>query len=193
MAEAKRRAQFDADAGQAYRWQQAAREFVLAANYLIDWYDRPRDAGERSGVAWLHTGSTVPMMVLYATAVENLLKAVLVAKGESLVADGRLKPQFGHHRLVEYARDAGLQLTSELELFLQRLSHVRYAGRYPSAGSGEGVGAWTLDYPADVERVWLLLEELESLLEATGAACLPPTDMRARYRPAGYDVVPPQA
>ncbi len=191
MPEAKRGAQFDGDAGQAYRWQQAAREFVLAANYLVDWYDRPRQSGQASDMGWLHTGNTVPMMVLYATAVENLLKAVLVAKGESLVADGRLKPQFGHHRLLEYAREAGVEPSAETERLLQRLSHVRYAGRYPaSAETGDGSGTWTLDYPADVERVWSLLEQLESLLQSTGARCLPPADLRARYRPTGYDVAP---
>jgi hypothetical protein len=188
MAATQRRAQFDAAASQASRWQQTAREFVLAANYLIDWYE-PREAGEPSDLAWLHTGNTVPMMVLYATAVENLLKALLVAKGESLVADGRLKPNFGHHRLLEYAMDAGLELTAEREEFLQRLSHLLYAGRYPIAkAAGESPGAWTLEYPADVERVWSLLEHLESVLRSTGTPCLPEADLRARYRPPGYDV-----
>jgi hypothetical protein len=180
MANAERRAQFEVEAGQAYRWQQTAREFVLAANYLIDWYDSPHEPGDPSDLAWLHSGSTVPMMVLYATALENMLKAILVANGESLVANGRLKPQYGHHRLLEYARDAGLNLVGEDEELLKRLSHVAYAGRYP--------GAWTLHYPADVERVWRMLEQLESVLRATGAPALPAVDLRARYRPPGYDL-----
>src|SRR5262245_62146642 len=103
MTDRKRRAQFDSQASQASIWQQAAREFILAANYLIAWYDPPREPSGSSDFSWLHSGNTVPMLVLYATAVENLLKAILVANGESLVADGRLKPQFGHHRLLEYA------------------------------------------------------------------------------------------
>ena len=188
-SERRARAQFDAEASQASRWQQAAREFVLAANYLIDWYDPPREPGDPPEFTWLHSGSTVPMMLLYATAVENLLKAILVANGESLVADGRLKPQYGHHRLLEYARDARLELTAELAEFLQRLSHVAYGGRYPTARvAGESLGAWTLNYPADVERVWSLLEQLESALRSTGTPCLPAVDLRARYRPPGYDV-----
>src|SRR5215831_7517990 len=124
MAERERRPQFGAEASQASRWQQAAREFVLAANYLIDWHDPPDEPGDRSDLDWLHSGSTVPMMVLYAAAVENLLKAILVANGEDLVADGRLKPQFGHHRLLEYARDAGLEVPAEVEELLRGLSHV---------------------------------------------------------------------
>jgi hypothetical protein len=189
MADRERRAQFDAEASQASRWQQAAREFVLAANYLIDWYDAPHDPGDRSDLAWLHSGSTVPMMVLYAAAIENLLKAILVAKGEDLVANGRLKPQFGHHRLLEYARDAGLEPPAEIEQLLQCLSHVLYAGRNPGATTRAGsADASALAYPADVERVWSLLEHLESLLRATGTPCLPAVDLRARYRPPGYDV-----
>jgi hypothetical protein len=188
MVDIERQPQFQAEASQAYHWQQAAREFVLAANYLIDWYDPPHDAGDPSDVAWLHTGSTVPMMVLYGTAVENLLKAILVAKGGSPVANGRLKPQYGHHRLLEYARDAGLELTVDATELLRRLSHVLYAGRYPVARTeGEDPGAWTLNYPADVERLWSLLEHLESVLRSTGTPCLPAVDLRARYRPPGYD------
>ncbi|HVQ28809.1 MAG TPA: hypothetical protein VMV21_04470 [Vicinamibacteria bacterium] len=129
------------------------------------------------------------MMVLYATAIENLLKAILVANGEALVANGRLKPQFVHHRLLEYAADARVELTAEDAELLQRLSHVAYAGRYPIARvAGESPGAWALNYPADVERVWSVLEHLESVLRSTGTPCLPAVDLRARYRPPGYDV-----
>jgi hypothetical protein len=185
-----RRAQFDAEASQASRWQQAAREFVIAANYLIDWYDPPHGQDGPADLGWLHSGSTVPMLALYGTAVENLLKAILVAKGESLVADGRLKPQFGHHRLLEYARAAELELTAEVAELLQRLSHVMYAGRYPTTTeTNSNARAWTLDYPADVERVWSVLEQLESVLRSTGAPCLPAVDLRARYRPPGYPVL----
>ena len=129
------------------------------------------------------------MMVLYATAVENLLKALLVAKGESLAANGRLKPQFGHHRLLEYAREAGMEPPAEIEELLQHLSHVMYAGRCPAPRApGENPEDRSLEYPADVERIWRLLEELEELLRSTGAPCLPAVDLRARYRPPGYDV-----
>jgi hypothetical protein len=188
VIEHTRRVQFEADAGDVYRWQQVAREFVLAANYLIDWYDPPRERGEAADLSWLHSGSCVPMMVLYASAVENLLKALLVAQGESLVVDGRLKPQFGHHRLLEYARQVGIEPPAEIEELLRHLSHVMYAGRYPIRAPGESPGARTLEYPADVERIFRLLEHLEELLRATGARCLPAVDLRARYRPPGYEV-----
>lgn len=189
MTEHARRVQFEADAGDVYRWQQTARDFVLAANYLIDWHDPPREPGDRADLSWLHSGSCVPMMVLYASAVENLIKAVLVARGESLVANGRLKPQFGHHRLLEYAREAGVDPPAEVEELLRQLSHVMYSGRSPAPRAPHGdPGAWTLAYPADVERIWGLLDQLEELLRATGVPCLPAVDLRARYRPPGYDV-----
>jgi hypothetical protein len=190
VAEHTRRVQFDPDSGDVYRWQQTAREFVLAANYLIDWHDPPRGSRDPAEVPWLHSGSCVPMMVLYARAVENLLKALLVARGESLVANGRLKPQFSHHRLVEYARDVDMEPSPEAEELLRQLSHVMYGGGYPvPRPAGEHPGAWTLEYPADVERIWTLLDQLEGLLRSTGAPCLPAVDLRARYRPPGYDSV----
>jgi hypothetical protein len=105
------------------------------------------------------------------------------------VANGRLKPQFAHHRLLEYARDADLELGADAEDLLQRLSHVLYAGRYPIAKAAAGSPEpRALDYPAGVDHVWGVLEHLESVLRATGAPCLPAVDLRARYRPPGYDV-----
>jgi hypothetical protein len=53
------------------------------------------------------------MMVLYATAVENLLKGIRVARGPSPAASGRLKPESLNHNLVAHAEKAGLRLTPD--------------------------------------------------------------------------------
>ena len=52
------------------------------------------------------------------------------------------------------------RLTGDQEL-LRRLSHVLYAGRYPvPKTAGGSPDPWTLEYPADVERICDFLEAL---------------------------------
>jgi hypothetical protein len=55
--------QFEESAGQWYRWQRVAREFVIAANYPIDWYDPPREDGPKGRAAeqtsFVSTSATV--------------------------------------------------------------------------------------------------------------------------------------
>ena len=183
------RADFEARARECRAWQETAREFALAANYLIDWYDPPTERGDPGDFSFNHQGSNLPMMVLFAAAVENLLKALLVAQGKSSLAEGKLSKRFEHHDLPRYASETGLlPVVGEREL-LEQLRDLMVAGRYPIPKTpGANPGAWRLRYPEDVERVWALLERLEEALRSTGQRCLPPRDLRTRYRPPGYSV-----
>ena len=172
-------------------WQQTAREFVVAANYLIDWYDPPRSPGAPADLSFGHSGSNLPMMVLFATAVENLLKALRVARhgAPTLDVDGKISGDFATHNLVHHARRADLDVTEDERLLLEHLRDLTEAGRYPVARvPGTRVAVLRFEYPRDVERVWVLLERLEAVLRETGQTCLPPTDVRARWRPPGYAV-----
>ena|SRR2546425_4001880 len=87
------------------------------------------------------------------------------------------------------AKKAGLALAAEERDLLEHLRDMMESGKYPVAmGPGKNPGAWRFDYPRDVDRVWSMLERLEDALRKTGKPCLPPTDLRRRYRPPGYDV-----
>jgi hypothetical protein len=137
---------FETRASQWYRWQSVARDFIQAANYLLDWHDLPLTDGDATDLTWTHHGPA-PMMVLYAVAVENLLRAILVAQGVSPVSDGKLAGGFKHHRLAQHADAAGVVLTAEERDFLTRLGDMIEAGKYPiGTAPGKTPGAWHFSY-----------------------------------------------
>jgi hypothetical protein len=174
-------------AGEPIAWQEAAREYVLAANYLLDWYDVSRLTPEAAAFEFSHHGAVAPLMVLYAIAVENLLKALRVARDGTPVVEGKLARDFKHHRLLDHASKAGVRLSADETGLLRRLRDFIEAGRYPvPAAEGGTPDAWRFNFPRDVDSVWLFLERLESDLMGTGHPVLPPTDLRARHRPPGY-------
>jgi hypothetical protein len=72
-------------------------------------------------------------LMLRGFAVECLLKAIWVKKGNLLTRGGRLVPiQAGAHDLVQIAHRVGFRLTAREKDVLRRLSHfATYAGRYP--------------------------------------------------------------
>jgi hypothetical protein len=138
-----------------------------------------------------HSGSNVPMMVLFATAVENLLKAVRVARhgAPPVQDDGKISGDFATHNLLHHAAKAGLDLTDDERSLLGHLRDLTEAGRYPVGRiPGTRLDALRFQYPEDVERVWAMLERLEGVLRETGKTCLPPVNVRARWRPPGYAV-----
>jgi hypothetical protein len=52
------------------------------------------------------------LRLLYGLALENLLKALLIARDEELVdTGGRLKREYRHHRLLNYAKAARLHFS----------------------------------------------------------------------------------
>jgi hypothetical protein len=126
-------------------------------------------------------------MVLYATAVENLLKAIRVAKGEVPIVKGSLSPHFMHHKLLAHAQRAQLSLSPDEIDLAEHLRDFLEAGSYPVAKSArKSPRAWRFQFPRDVERVWALLDRLENDLRAVAHDALPAMDVRRRYRPPGY-------
>lgn len=160
---------YETRAGQHWRWQHAAREFMSAANRLADLYEL---CGERSYVPYS------PMMVLYAIAVENLLKAIRVAQGVEVTSNGELSRYFSKHDMIGFAQDAGLTLTMPDSDFLQKLRDLIESGKYPIAKSpSSNKGAWVFSYPADLEHVRAILEQFEEALRSTGKPCLVKVDL----------------
>jgi hypothetical protein len=72
-------------------------------------------------------------LMLLGFAMENLLKALLLAQDSSIVADGKLKwPGKTGHELGELAEAAGLTLNAGEGQILDNLKEfVLWAGRYP--------------------------------------------------------------
>lgn len=170
-------------ASQVWRWQATAREFLCAGNCLLDWYEPILTKTGAAQPTESFFSSFAPMMLLYATAAENLLKAIRIAQGQEPVADGRLHRTLCSHALVKYAEDAKIDLTPDGRELLIKLRDLLEAGKYPVAKTPErSRGAWVFEYPRDLERVWAMLELLEDHLRATGVHCFPKFDIRGFCR-----------
>jgi hypothetical protein len=163
---------FDALVHDPIAWQGTAAAYIAAANYL---YQVDRLPGD---VTTSTVGSNWPVMLLYATAAENLLKAICIAQGEPVVAKGQLAEYFATHDLMKYANDAKVTLSKEQRSLTVKLQHVLEAGKYPVAkGPGKSSRAWTWDNPRDVKAVWKLLQKCDGALRLTGTRCLATFDV----------------
>jgi hypothetical protein len=84
--------------------------------------------------AMLDASLSIVSTLLLAASIESLLKGLILVNGEKLLeADGKLKRAFRHHRLHDYARQAGLSPLSADDIrALKRLSAIlEWQGRYP--------------------------------------------------------------
>lgn len=162
---------FDALVRSPFAWHETAAYFLASANYLLAMYTR--SAGR---ITWSSSGTNWPVLLLYATAVENILKALRVAQGAPTVSNGRLDTYLGNHRLADYARDASVMSTlgqAEQAMLLQ-LQDVLEAGSYPvSKHPLSNPRAWSFEYPRDPETIWALLQKVDDALRATGTKCRP--------------------
>jgi hypothetical protein len=73
---------FSALADQPLAWEITAAHFIVAANELVTL----EAAATPAGFSWSDSGSNWPVLLLYATAAENLLKAIRVAQGEPVTS-----------------------------------------------------------------------------------------------------------
>ena len=114
---------FDALVSSPLAWQRTAVTYIAAGNYLyrVDRLD--------PGVSISGSGSNWPVMLLYATAAENLLKAVLIAQGEPATVGGKLSPYLTSHNLLRYAIAAGLAPNKARQVLLIKLQHALEAGK----------------------------------------------------------------
>ncbi len=166
-------------------WQAASRDLICAANLLKKgYYSRVRfGAGKRqlSEQERLRHRHTAPrgMILLYAVAAENLLKATIVARGDDPVTHGgRLARWFTRHdlgRLAARARVRGLD-----EALLKQLSAFTTAGKYPVGlldTDGEGAHSYFPDNVVDgIERLLPQLEGALGVIECRRSK-LAPTDL----------------
>jgi hypothetical protein len=163
---------FAALARRPLEWHKTAATYIAAANYLFVADRLP------PGTSVSTVGSNWPVMLLYATAAENLLKAIRIAQGEPVVLKGTLAPYFSTHELVKYATDAGLLLRGGPRSLTVKLQHVLEAGKYPVAKRpGGSARAWTWENPRDIKAVWRLLQRFDTALRQTGTPCLDPFDV----------------
>jgi hypothetical protein len=150
-------------------WQLSARDLVCAANVLYRRYRSiPWETRKRCPVTAevFHTSISIILM-LYALALENLLKGLLVAKGMDGTSTGRLNKELQHHRLRDLCKDGGLTTSPDEDALLDQLQRLIESAKYPfgvrprSADAHRGIML-----PTDVDRTFLLIERVEAALRA---------------------------
>lgn len=114
-------------------WQIHARSLICAANVL-----RER-AGAIAGNRALEPPQAddppnlrlMPVYLLYGYALENLVKGLLVARGEDATWSGSLNKDLRHHCLTELFRTAEVQTSSEDRQLLEDLRDAIESEKYP--------------------------------------------------------------
>ena len=132
---------FECAAGDPAAWQEAAHNLIGCANIILDTL-RVRQ-GQDGPAGSVGTGAfwRTPMM-LYGLAVENLIKAIIVARKPASdvcfpLSDGRFPPWFTRHDLLALAKRADLGVFRSQEHLLRRLKVFVEFGKYP-VGLREG-------------------------------------------------------
>lgn len=75
-----------------------------------------------------------PAQALYAYAIENVLKGLIVAKDATLVNENKISKRLRSHDLIQLSADAGVQVHVQEHPVLTALSDSSlWAGRYPVA------------------------------------------------------------
>jgi hypothetical protein len=73
-----------------YVWQNDARELICAANVLLNSFEGSLGSSSTKNISFVPNEECLwrPLMILYALAVENLLKAIIIARGEDPAPTG---------------------------------------------------------------------------------------------------------
>jgi len=152
----------------AYAWQNDARELICAANILLNSYEGSLGSSSVDKLSFEPNEGCLwrPLMVLYALAVENLLKAIIIARGEDPAPGGTLAKWFKHHRLTDHAIRAKLSFVPKPGLF-ETLREFIESGKYPiGVNPQSGLRTNWFEYPYYTNTVFDLLEKLEDDLRA---------------------------
>jgi hypothetical protein len=76
----------------------------------------------------------LPAQLLYAFALENLLKAILCSKNPGWMNENKVSRKLRTHRLADLANEAGIQVFSQETSVVNALSDIaEWVGRYPVA------------------------------------------------------------
>lgn len=171
-------------------WQDTARDLVWSANKLRAIVERRVPLGfsrrgrlsEAARLSQRHH-SFAPAIVLYVYAIENLLKALLVARGVDPVGrTGRLDKKFATHSLWTLAKAARFRVQNKAAL--HQLTDFAYSGKYPvGMDPDSGFSARSYFPSAVLTFIDRLLPRLEQAVENTRHPdALPATDPLALAR-----------
>ncbi len=118
-------------------WQTTARTHIHSANVLFRDYDkRYREENQKlllDPLKYYVICSVNTVLLLYGLAIENLVKAVIIARNEPPFVNGHLNRKLDTHDLKNLCDQANLNYTrtNEDNQLLDALSEVIESGKYP--------------------------------------------------------------
>jgi hypothetical protein len=169
-------------------WQLQARSHLAAANVLVKRAHslpqiRTGEVSEEYDPPHLRM---MPVYLLYGYALENLVKGLLVARGETATWSGSLDENrsasldrgLKHHCLSELFRVAGVRPTKEESRLLEGLRDAIESEKYPvGVRPRSRKRILGLDPGGDIRRVFVLFRRMEhSLREICLDGVLSPCD-----------------
>jgi len=116
-------------------WQSFARDFISAANHLDRraWRAIMRSFKTKRSANSRRRRAPNPMVpqVLYAIALENMLKGLLIARGHRLFdPNDKLVGKYRTHNLLAFASEAGLTLSVAERALVDRLARAITEGKF---------------------------------------------------------------
>ena len=146
-----------------WRWHDHARKFICAANRLVDAVGAKRNllVGPIPPEEHSYT-SFESIMMLFGVAAENLLRALLIAKGTTPVSTDKLSTKLKSRNLVSFAEKAAITITQRERQLLKCLQNCVELGKYPIGTTAtSGQGARILVHASNFEGTWALLQKLD--------------------------------
>ena len=157
-----------------HAWESRARDLLAAATVLRQHRESMDSNSAPAPAALIHPAE----LMLDGMAIECLLKAVWVKRGQKLAKDGKYLgvPGAGDHDLGQLAGALKLKLSALEKDTLRRLSHfIEYGGRYPvpknaeklqltRAPTGGRAAATTWSTPSDYVHFETVISRLNQLL-----------------------------
>ena len=135
--------EFVFNANSILHWQASAHKLAYAAMILFKQYEKVwctplKENREPLDPDWFYS-SLIPVIVLCGSAIENLIKGILIAKGTPAVVGDELNPTLGGHNLRELIDLAKFSVQKREKRLLARLEQAIRFGKYPIPKAVSGV------------------------------------------------------
>jgi hypothetical protein len=161
-------ADFRQRAGMPWLWQMQAHVLIASANVL--WKHYRQRSGRRSVRFYAGDLQPWPAMMIDGFAMENLLKALLLAQGVQATQGSRLEQTLRTHNLMALCTRAGIALNEGEEELLERMKRMMELGRYPVGADAAMDVALRLALPQDRNTMTALLQRVDDQFKQTAAA-----------------------
>jgi hypothetical protein len=155
---------FELKGNTSISWQLTAHELIAAANLCYKRFTTTMDRAEqrKRKVQYYPEFGIAPLLMLYAFALEALLKSLLIAQGQKAVIAGKLAPGFKTHDLAQLCKQAKVKLeTAHEERLVEHMTRAVQFGRYPVSSRENVKRGLMFSFPDDHPSIHRLLKRIQ--------------------------------